>query len=509
MPASIPRSPRTLFLGALCVLLTACGGGDPAALAQPHAPLAARLAEEPAGCSIGGVAAGLRGRVTLKLNEGFDSLVVREAGPFAFGRRVAAGQPYDVRVTAQPPGQHCELIGGSGTASADVGELQLRCREGSPRSLHALGAAAGGAGSASALVEDAQGNLYAMTSGGGAHGRGAVIRIAADGTASVLHSFDGGPMDEEPHRLSLGPDGSLYGVATLDERHPQGVVFRLSPQGAYRVLHEFDDDADGSSPSSSLLLAGDGRFYGLTGTGGRHGGGTLYRFLPPNGRLEVLHSFRDVEALQARDPEMTCDSDTDAENHANDFYSPSGELAEDPRTRTLYGTAIEGGEHGRGGVFSYGLQTRTLRSVASMLANCPAPSYGLMRTRDGDLFGVLQQADQPLALFRVSGGRRLRVYRWFDAELVPRVPRGALVEGSDGRLYGISEHGGEHGCGALYSFDPARERALLHHSFGDPGDPERVGCYPASGLLISRGGAIHGVTGAAGPHGEGVVFRVR
>ena len=494
---------------ALCVVLAGCGGGELAATGGRWVQGPTRLAGEPAAFRIAGIAAGLRGRVTLSLNEGFDSVVVRQAGPFAFGRRVAAGQRYEVRVTGQPPGQSCEVLGGSGTADADVEGLQLLCHEGSPQSVHALGAPTGGAGNASALIEDAQGHLVALTQGGGTHGGGAVIRIAPDGTTRVLHSFDGGAMDEEPQRLSLGPDGSLYGVVTLDERHPHGVVFPLSPQGAYSVVHEFDDETDGSSPSSPLLLAGDGRFYGLTGTGGRHGGGTLYRFLPNTRRVEVVHAFRDLQALQQRDPEQTCDSDGEAEAQAHDLYSPAGQLAEDPRTRMLYGTAIEGGVHGRGGVFGYALRSRTLRTVASIPDDFPSPSYGLVRTRAGELFGVLQRADEPLAMFRVQADGRLRVYRWLERDHVPRVPRGVLAEGSDGRLYGIGELGGEHGAGALYSFDPAGGSALLHHSFGEPGDPSRVGAYPASSLLITGADAIHGITGAGGPHGDGVVFRIR
>ncbi len=500
---------RAVLGCALCVVLAGCGGADPAPSSRGLVPLATRLAGESGPFRIAGVAAGLRGRVTLSLNEGFDSVVVRQAGSFAFGRRLAAGQRYEVRVTGQPPGQSCEVLGGSGIADADVEGLQLRCHEGSPQSVHALGAAMGGAGNASALVEDAQGRLFALTQNGGAHGQGAVIRIAADGTTTVLHSFDGGAMDEEPQRLSVGPDGNLYGVATLDERHPHGVVFRLSPQGAYSVVHEFDDEADGSSPSSPLLLASDGRFYGLTGTGGRHGGGTLYRFVPHSGRVEVVHAFRDLQALQQRDPEQTCDSDGEADAHVHALYSPAGQLAEDPRTRTLYGTAIEGGMHGQGGVFGYALQARTLRTVVSIPDDFPSPSYGLVRTRAGELFGVLQRADEPLAMFRAHADGRLRLYRWRERDHVPRVPRGVLAEGSDGRLYGISELGGEHAAGALYSFDPDGGSALLHHSFGEPGDPSRIGAYPASSLLITRADAIHGITGAGGPHGDGVVFRIR
>ncbi len=510
--AAAPRcfaTARGVLVCALCVVLAGCGGGEPATTARGPGPLPTRLADVSGAFRIAGVAAGLRGRVTLSLNEGFDSVVVGQAGSFAFGRRLAAGQRYEVRVASQPPGQSCEVLGGSGIADADVEGLRLRCREGSPQSVHALGAAMGGAGNASALVEDAQGRLFALTRNGGAHGQGAVIRIAADGAASVLHSFDGGAMDEEPQRLGLGPDGNLYGVATLDERHPHGVVFRLSPQGAYSVVHEFDDEVDGSSPSSPLLLAGDGRFYGLTGTGGRHGGGTLYRFLPHSGRVEVVHAFRDVQALQQRDPDRTCDSDGEADARVDDLYSPAGQLAEDPRTRTLYGTAIEGGMHGQGGVFGYALQSRTLRTVASIPDDFPSPSYGLVRTRAGELFGVLQRADEPLAMFRVQTDGRLRVYRWRERDHVPRVPRGVLAEGSDGRLYGISELGGEHAAGALYSFDPGGGSALLHHSFGEPGDPSRVGAYPASSPLITRADVIHGITGAGGPHGDGVVFRIR
>ena len=47
---------------------------------------------------------------------------------------------------------------------------------------------------------------------------------------------------------------------------------------------------DGKYPTAGLVQASDGNFYGTTGGGGDHGGGTVFK-ITVGGRLTTLYSF--------------------------------------------------------------------------------------------------------------------------------------------------------------------------------------------------------------------------
>jgi hypothetical protein len=76
--------------------------------------------------AIGGSASGLSGTVVLQ-NNGADSLTVTANGSFTFKNKVKEGRAYAVTVSTQPAGQTCTVSNGSGTASADVTNVAVRC----------------------------------------------------------------------------------------------------------------------------------------------------------------------------------------------------------------------------------------------------------------------------------------------------------------------------------------------------------------------------------------------
>ena len=72
---------------------------------------------------------------------------------------------------------------------------------------------------------------------------------------------------------------------------PGLVVAAVSAQAqTLRQLHSFDGATEGTSTSAPLTQGRDGLFYGVNGSDGPHGGGTLFR-MTPNGTLLVLHAF--------------------------------------------------------------------------------------------------------------------------------------------------------------------------------------------------------------------------
>jgi uncharacterized repeat protein (TIGR03803 family) len=150
------------------------------------------------------------------------------------------------------------------------------------------------------LVSDASGNLYGMTSTGGAFGKGTVFELMpprmpnGPWTERVLHSFQGGVSDgaNPGAGVILGSGGTLYGTTIRGGvgggSIGNGTAFSLTPppggRGAWSetILHAFTGSGgDGSWPSGRLVLYKSGALYGMTQLGGTVGYGTVFKLTPP------------------------------------------------------------------------------------------------------------------------------------------------------------------------------------------------------------------------------------
>jgi uncharacterized repeat protein (TIGR03803 family) len=139
-----------------------------------------------------------------------------------------------------------------------------------------------GAGSQAALVQGAAGGLYGATAGGGtnntgAGGGGTLFRMTANGAFTSLFSL-GGTNGANPFAgLVQGTDGNLYGVTTAGGAHGKGAIFNFSPSsGTLNLLYSFTGGADGAAPYGGLLQGTNGNFYGVTLVGGKGKAGTIY-----------------------------------------------------------------------------------------------------------------------------------------------------------------------------------------------------------------------------------------
>jgi uncharacterized repeat protein (TIGR03803 family) len=213
--------------------------------------------------------------------------------------------------------------------------------------LHAFSGADGEAPVAG-LIADIAGNIYGTTlfGGGGncSSGCGTVFELsppAAGQTAwieTVLHAFNG--TDGDLHYAGVIADsaGNLYGTTAYGgPLHNDGVVFELSPPGAGQtawtetVLFAFQG-TDGQFVHAGLIVDGARNLYGMTGGGGKAGGGVVFKLSPPVAgqtawTKTVLHAFNGA-----------------------DGGDPLAALIADS-TGNLYGTTYSGGAHGAGVVF--------------------------------------------------------------------------------------------------------------------------------------------------------------
>jgi uncharacterized repeat protein (TIGR03803 family) len=193
---------------------------------------------------------------------------------------------------------------------------------------------------------------------------------------------------------------------------------------AQTLLYEFTGGADGAGPIGGVVQDSTGTLYGETSMGGA--AGCTSKAGQPSGGCGTVYSFNTTAGLKV----------------LASFTGANGAYGEATLTlvgTTLYGTTNNGGASDDGVVFS--VQT------------------------DGTGFTLLHQ-------FSGADGKN---------------PTGILRQGAGGVLYGITEYGGTHNDGVLFSLKPSGTFSVLHDFAGGTKDGET----PTT-LLISSSGTLVG-----------------
>lgn len=262
---------------------------------------------------------------------------------------------------------------GSGGGPSDGAIFRLDAA-GQLQVLHLFAGAPGdGARPTAAPTPGRDGWWYGVTYTGGRHDKGSIYRMGLAGEWALLYSFHGkghadGQFPYDP--LTEGADGRFYGVTKTGGAHGLGTLFRISPDGVYERLHDFRRGALGAGPLGRLCLAGDGKLYGITSSGGRWNQGTLYR-LRPNGHPETLHDLQRMV----------------------DGYSMGGGFSLGP-DGGLYFPMLVGMGNESDAIFRLDPLTAQVRQVASQPKGGREGAYytlgPLAVTADGSLFGTTQ-----------------------------------------------------------------------------------------------------------------------
>ncbi len=323
------------------------------------------------------------------------------------------------------------------------------------------------------LLLASDGNFYATTRAGGAHicrttglpiGCGAIVKITPDGVGSVLYSFGASTLDGHTPNgpLIQGQDGALYGVTGNGGANiGGGTVFRITLDGDYSVLYSFGSTpTDGIVPTGRLAQASNGDLYGVTASGGANecwqipqdgsNCGTVFR-TTLTGETTIVYSFGSTP---------------------DDGVTPLGGLllADDGN---LYGTTVNGGANTCGGPNSCG----TVFRVTPAGVKATLHSFG---------------SDYRIGFVPGDG----------------IAPQGALIQGSDGALYGTTPSGGggscgfQYGCGTVFRITLDGELTILHAFAMVPDD----GYGPGQYLIQATDGNFYGTTntgGAMSPLWEG------
>jgi uncharacterized repeat protein (TIGR03803 family) len=344
-----------------------------------------------------------------------------------------------------------------------------------------------GANPAAPLVQATNGSFYGTANSGGAHGAGTIFRFSTDGTLTPLHAFTWAGDGATPSSgLLQAADGNFYGTASDGGAKYAGTVFRMNANGALTTLHTFTGGSDGAVPKAGLVQAADGNFYGTTWAGGSDNSGTVFR-LTPNGVLTPLHSFMGIDGANPR----------------SDLVSGSG---------GLYGITRNGGTNPLdGSVFK--ISTAGAFNTLFQFDRDVSwrPVGGLVQAADGNFYGTTLNGGVHGrgTVFRVTPEGLLTTLYSFAGDSDGEFPLAALVEGKDGYFYGTTAYGGTgfagsglNGQGTVFRMTPAGVLTTLHYFVAFNG------ATPAARLVQTANGDFYGSTMNGGAHGDGTIFRL-
>lgn len=276
-------------------------------------------------------------------------------------------------------------------------------------------------------------------------------------------------------------DGKLYGATTIGGASGNGVVYAMNADGTgYTKLHEFTD-AQGYEPSGKLLEASDGKLYGACRHGGSSGLGCLYRVNKNGTGFEIIYNYSGATA----------------------GYSPVGGLIEDG-SGVLYGVNF----WATGSVFKInknGTGYTELKVFASGGSELHFPYNGLT-LRSGYLYGACGYggAGNTGGIFRIkTDGSSYAVLHEFNGTTEGGLPVGTPIIASNGKLYGSAAMGGNNNGGTLFRLDTngANFTILRHLSPTD-------GTDPWTAMIQASDGAIYGSTQIGGSNGSGTLVKM-
>jgi uncharacterized repeat protein (TIGR03803 family) len=349
------------------------------------------------------------------------------------------------------------------------------------------------------LVRGSDGALYGTTLQGGAHGFGTVFKANVDGSLKTLHDFtkiDGAG----PSSIIEGHDSNLYGRTNTGGKTDLGTLFRITRKGELATLVHFGQQGESAGPP--LVVANDGNLYGADQADSGH----LFRIV--DGRKEIVYTFTGLSTRDGALPSaLIVGADGNLYGTTLGAYGPlippefsSGtvfRLTPNGAFSTLYAFADDDNSKGAsprmlllgkdgdiygttsnvnfvcgvyGGVWKLGQSSGQLDTVYEFTgaSDGTGPS-GLVEVGPGAFYGLTLGGVGPAAGSDGCEPRNSTLFEYADGNLQTRETLGysmvdntsdvshafTLLDGGDGKLYGVLANGGSNAAGELFAYEMA------------------------------------------------------
>ena len=313
----------------------------------------------------------------------------------------------------------------------------------------------------SKLIKAANGKFYGTTLSGGISNDGVLFEIDQNGNFSKKIDFHDGTIGSRMQGgLTLAPSGKLYGATWSGGANYDGTIFKydVDKQSLHKIA-DFDNEGigNGAYPFGSLVLAYNGKFYGTTYAGGKHGLGVIFEVDPAT---DVLTKKFDFTPEGGGRPAF------------NVTLAPNGKL---------YGTCGSGGTYGSGTLFAFDPIAGSFEKIHDFDGpeTGAIPIATLTLAFNGKLYGTASWGGQYNngVLFEFDYRNQTVTKRFdFDEIETGKAPRSGLLLSSNGKLYGTTEQGGEQSQGVIFEFNPYNGIFVKKVDFSGPAGGQAQSC---------------------------------
>ena len=138
------------------------------------------------------------------------------------------------------------------------------------------------------------------------------------------------------------------------------------------------------------------------------------------------------------------------------------------------------------------------------------PYAGLVQGTNGKFYGMTNDdggANGYGTVFSITASGALTTLSTFDFTDGAH-PYAALVQGTNGKFYGITQSGGTMNSGTVFSITAGGTLATLYNFCSQGGANCTDGAYPVTGLVQGTNGKFYGTTYGGGANGDGTVFSI-
>jgi len=217
------------------------------------------------------------------------------------------------------------------------------------------------------LIQATNGKLYGMTNVGGVNGYGVIFEYdLTTQTFAKKFDFNYNTDGANPYgALVQAPNGHLYGM-TYSGGLGAGVLFEYNIMtSTYTTKKVFGSDDGGMRPWGSMIVAENGKLYGMTSNGGANGYGAIFEYDPDTDTYTKKFDFVGIV----------------------DGHQPSGSLIQASNGK-FYGTA-NGGTNDKGVIFEFDLATLTYtKKIDFDGTDTGQGPLALMEASNGKLYGM-------------------------------------------------------------------------------------------------------------------------
>lgn len=300
------------------------------------------------------------------------------------------------------------------------------------------------------------------------------------------------------------------------------------------LLSSFDPTHNGifgPFPPSVMAQGRDGNLYGTTDSGGANLVGGVF-MMTPSGAMTQLYDFSRTDGAHCN-MGLTLGNDGNfygacydgGDTNHGELYriTPSGVFTSlysfsnvggdgaDPNASPIqaadgnfYGTTIGGGAHGDGTIYKMTPAGKVTIIHSFLFPNeGGSPGSALVQGSNGTLYGTTEEGG---GIFKVTTKGKLTVIHALSVS-DGDVPLGALIQGSDGNFYGTASQGGSIGEGTVFKVTASGKFTLLENF--NPGVDGQGD--PWVGLIQASDGNFYGVSfrsGLLGQNPYGGIFKL-